>query len=319
VQAALATDGYDPWPSWRTVAEDPIEAVCARNGDERTQLAELGVYETNARYPVARFALTDKATKALGQLAAMTDIDAAQATVTLGADDLRAAEALRGAHHTSAGFNALIAGQDVADQLSSDGIVRALGQRRKAERNRAAAGLAHSRRPADATEGPAPDAAMPAVDEAEQRRLEREAQTAKRANAAARNERLGTAVVKHLSRIKPDPRAVRILTTIDLQGDLTGIAARGARYGFPGWTVERTTKTGRTRTDYAEPAEAQAKAVEYLAGAQTAADHAGRCLALIVMAYLADEHCIAQSRRATTEIRAPYGDRGLPWAGGLQT
>jgi hypothetical protein len=67
--------------------------------------------------------------------------------------------------------------------------------------------------------------------------------------AVAFNDELGAAVVKTLSRVKIDGRTVRILAAVDVHGDLTKIAMRGARYGFPGWVAHTQSKTGKPKIE----------------------------------------------------------------------
>jgi hypothetical protein len=105
---------------------------------------------------------------------------------------------------------------------------------------------------------------------------------------------------------------VKILTAINLAGDLDRVAMRGARYGFPGWVTVEETKRGAKRRYIDQRADAQAKAVEYLAGATTAGELAGRTLALVVMAVYADEHAVANSNRAFHTVTV---QTVLPWAG----
>jgi hypothetical protein len=53
------------------------------------------------------------------------------------------------------------------------------------------------------------------------------------------------------------------------------LAMRRARSGFLGWIVDRTTKTGRAKVSLLDRGDAQAKAREYLAGANRAVDVPG--------------------------------------------
>jgi hypothetical protein len=150
----------------------------------------------------------------------------------------------------------------------------------------------------------------------DEKRRQREADKAKRESACARNEVLGAALVKHLSKVKVDERVMKILTAAPLAGDLSKIAARGARLGFPGWTTPTQRKNGSVKVEYPQPAAAEAKAREYLAGATTAAEIAGRSLALLAMARWADEDAVAQSQRSFYALRFSgnaYGDHGVPW------
>ncbi|HEV3000426.1 MAG TPA: hypothetical protein VGW75_06775 [Solirubrobacteraceae bacterium] len=150
----------------------------------------------------------------------------------------------------------------------------------------------------------------------EEQRRQREADKATREAAVARNEVLGAALVKQLSKVKVDERVLKVLTAAPLAGDLAKIAARGARLGFPGWTTQTTRKNGTVKVEYLEASEAERRAREYLAGAKSAADIAGRSLALLAMARWADENAVAQSNRSFYELRFSgyaYGDHGVPW------
>ncbi len=87
---------------------------------------------------------------------------------------------------------------------------------------------------------------------------------------------------------------------------------RGARYGFPGWVTIEETKRGTKRRYLEHKHEAQAKAVEYLAGAKSAGELAGRTIALVMMAVYAQEDAVANSNRAFHTVTP---ERALPWAG----
>jgi hypothetical protein len=110
---------------------------------------------------------------------------------------------------------------------------------------------------------------------AEQRRAERDARKHAQEQAVAFNTELGAAVVKSLSRLRVDERVVKILSAVDLHGELGKIALRGARYGFPGWVVHTETKTGKPKLEYLGSGEAHAKARGYLEGVSSMAEHAG--------------------------------------------
>ena len=112
----------------------------------------------------------------------------------------------------------------------------------------------------------------------------------------------------------------RRVTWADVIADPIG--AITPQYGFPGWPVEETTAGGKSKTSFLERYQAQAKAHEYLQGAKQPAEIAGRCLALVVTAVLADESCVAQSSRSFVSLsdytavsyEVPGATpRGLPW------
>ena len=84
------------------------------------------------------------------------------------------------------------------------------------------------------------------------RRAEREAELERRAAAVAFNLELGVAVLKTFAKVKLDARVLQVLTAVDFKDDLDALAARGARYGFPGWPVETTTAGGKAKTVYLE-------------------------------------------------------------------
>jgi hypothetical protein len=126
------------------------------------------------------------------------------------------------------------------------------------------------------------------------------------------NEQLGVAIVNTVSRAKVDERTVKILTAINVDSKPDRIAMRGARYGFPGWVTIEKTKRATKRRYLEHRHEAQAKAVEYLAGAKTAGELAGRTIALLMMAVYAQENAVAASSRAFHTVTV---ETALPWAG----
>ncbi len=307
--AKVAAGPAQPWDqplTWSDVAQDPIAAVGSDYDDDQSPMP-AHIYEANVAYPVGRFALPEKVVKQLAKLAELRGADADDHRLSFRREDVDAAEALGAVHRSSEGHVALIVGQEVADQLAGDAIARALTeerahQRRQREwdRDRGAAGLA-----GDSGEALSPEQAK------EARRRDREAQQEARREAAAYNGELGAEVLKHLSRIKVDERAVKVLAAVDVGGELDAIAMRGARYGFPGWPQESTTKGGKPKVDYLDRNAAGARAREYLAVAKTAADHAGRLLALIVMARYTKEEAVAQSNRSFSPLSV---GRSLPWS-----
>ena len=308
---------WDEPLSWDDVVADPISVVI---GGYEEQLADLpdDVFVAGNSYRVGRFTLDGKAQKNLAKLCEfLPGVEAESFTVRFDRTLVEQAIALKAAHPSRNGYEHLIVGHDVASQLAGDYIAVCLkNQRDMAKRQGETQGIEPA---ADHPSSEGPETASPEEIEQqrkdEQRRL-READKAKREAAFAHNEVLGAALVKHLSKIKVDERVMKVLTAAPLAGDLAKIAARGARFGFPGWTTQTTRKNGSVKVDYLQPSEAQAKAREYLAGAKSAADIAGRSLALLAMARLADEDAVAQSQRSFYELRFSgyaYGDHGMPW------
>lgn len=72
-------------------------------------------------------------------------------------------------------------------------------------------------------------------------------------------------MLKHVARLKVDERVVKVLAAVDVHGELSQIAARGARYGFPGWPQDTQTKARQPKTEYLASADAGRKAQEFLA------------------------------------------------------
>ncbi len=87
----------------------------------------------------------------------------------------------------------------------------------------------------------------------------------------------------------------------------------GARLTFPGWSTETERKNGSIKVDYMETHKPGHKAREYLEGATTAGEVAGRALALLAAARWADEHAVAKSRRSFYELRFER-TLGVPWS-----
>ena len=203
----------------------------------------------------------------------------------------------------------MIVGDEVASQLAGDYIARCLKvQRANRRRQRDADRVAAD--PAAANRGE--DAATPSHPEAEQqaRREARQADLQAREQAAAFNQELGRAIYDSLSRVKLDQRTLKLLSIANVTADLGGLAMRGARYGLPGWVQETKQASGKTKRVHVDSrSEAERRAVDYLAGARTAGEIAGRQLALLAMAVYADEDAVAMSSRS-----GHYLQHKGPWA-----
>ncbi|WP_196189465.1 ParB/RepB/Spo0J family partition protein [Conexibacter sp. W3-3-2] len=293
----------EPW-RWEDAVEHPLDVLLSLPS------LPAGVYDANGQCPLEQLDLSPKAIKGLDRIEALTGSRPAGLTFT------------RASFQTAAALNAtlgedyrgLILGADVAAQLAADAIADHVKDL-KAQRQRTAE-LAQQAATDAASETPSPAQGEPdpAAAEAErkaQAAAEREQQAAERETACAFNDRLGRAMVDKLSRVKLDVDALRVVTTIDLAADLGDLALRGARYGFPGWVTEETTKGGKLKRTYLpNSSEAAARARDYLKGANTPGEHAGRCIALVVMAWFADERAVAQSNRSFKTVRPS----GTPWA-----
>jgi ParB/RepB/Spo0J family partition protein len=321
----VSTAPTEPWrraASWSDVIEDPVGVVTTQYADERPDLPE-GVFDADCGYPLAGFALGEQGEKDLRALVQLNPAwgDREQVRVTFSAELVAQAAALGATHRSPRGYSTLIVGQEVADQLARDAIKAQLkSERARARREREADKLATTTgAETNVAADPEPETAEQAK---ERRRLERETELERRRQAHAFNGELGIAVLKAFAKVKVDHRVLQVLSAVDFKDDLDGLADRGARYGFPGWPQEEQTRSGKTKVVYLERYQAARKAREFLSGATTGADVAGRCLALVVMAALADEACVAQSNRSQFSLHAykpsPYAytaesDGGLPW------
>jgi ParB/RepB/Spo0J family partition protein len=304
VEHEVAAYGWEEPTTWSDVADDPIGVVTASHSDARALPAD--VYEGGGSYALDRFSLSEKATRDLAKYIELTDADAQALHVRFDREEIEQAEALGACHHSKTGYSVLIVGQEVADQLAGDCISRHLRAARKQRREM------EQRSSDDAGSGVQAGEPISEDEQKELRRREREAEQEARRQATAYNHELGVACAKQLSRIRVDDRVVKVLACVDLHGDLGKIAMRGARYGFPGWTEEVELKNGRRRIEYRGVAEATQAARSHLAKAKTAADLAGRAIALIAMARYADEGAVAKSQASFYSIDI-YGP-GLPWS-----
>jgi len=305
--------------SWAEVAADPIGAVTSRYHDGARNLPD-GVFEDGATYPLATFELSEKARRDLARLTELDDAWAGEGPgLMITREMVEHAQRLGAAHRSTRSHSTLIVGADVAGELVATVIARRLKDERAHARRE------HERHQTTQDHGGSGEAALSAGERAdaeeERRRVERERERQARRDAEAYNDRLGTAVYKALSTVKIDADVVRVLTAVDLHGELEGIAMRGARYGFPDWVTTETTKNAKTKRTYLERPQALAKARDYLSGAQTPAQIAGRCLALVAMAVLADEDCVARSNRSGYSLhtyqRSPYATPGYGHSSGL--
>ncbi|MFP5364307.1 MAG: ParB/RepB/Spo0J family partition protein [Thermoleophilia bacterium] len=297
----------DPW-RWRDVASDPVAVVAGGLHDE-TVAAPAGVFIATRGYPLSQFALDERAQAAAAQLAQLrgTPVDALE--LRFDRDAIERARALHAAHTPEHGWVTLIVGQDVADAIAGEQVLAAL-KASKAETKREHA--VKDEPVASAGGGETGGAPADETVAKERARAERAEQAAERERCAAFNEELGAAIVNSLSRVKVDDRVVKVLTAINVAGELDRIAMRGARYGFPGWvTIEEGTR-GPKRRYIDKRTDAQAKAVEYLAGAKSAGEVAGRTLALLLMAVYAQEGAVANSSQAFHTVRV---QSAMPWAG----
>jgi ParB/RepB/Spo0J family partition protein len=311
--AAVVVDqvgGEDEWGqvlSWTDVHKDPVGVLL----DVEPEQLPASVYRIGCDYPTSRFTLTDKAIKARSALAKLREVDPDSVGVRFEHPEVEQAVALGAAHLDRFGRAGLIGGQDVADQLTSDYLVRALKRAREDKRRRDKWG-AQNATDGNAAEGASADTPLTADERAEQARAERKATLAAREDGQQRAIELGAAVFKTMSRVKVDARVLRILTSIDVAGRAVKIARAGARYGFPGWVTETEQKDGKVKRTYLDGQELADKTAEYLAGAATDGEIAGRVLALLTMAVMLDENTLVAQSNQTYETIRPGSEP--PWA-----
>lgn len=331
VQRVLRPDTQQAWTTeepitWAQLEQEPINIVSDRYADYGGSLPD-GVFEAYRGHPVTAFGLSEKGLKDLAAYAKLAGVDPEAVTVRLDRAEVEQAAGLKALHNDGhPGGAALIAGHDVAGQIAADTIARALKQRRLADRTRQQRDPDAAQRTGQHPDGAGGASATPTATEtpakreqrlaaeqqardAEAKRL-RDEQAALRAAAESFNDQLGAAVFSHLSKVRVDDRVLRILTAIQTGSKLRELAMRGARYGMPGWVTIQETRGGKSKRIYLEAAAAEDKAREFLAGANTAGDVAGRALSLIVMAVFASQEAVAVSNRISYEV----GADGMPWA-----
>lgn len=231
--------------------------------------------------------------------------------VRFDATDLEQARALGAAH--GEGWQSIIVGAEIANQLVADQLARTVKEmRRRARGQQEAAAF-----PDVGTPRPGGDDAAADVEDVERtaheveegRRKEREADREVREQATLFNLELGRAVYSTLSRVRVDEATLKILTSVEIVGELADVAMRGARYGLPGWVTETRQKNGKTKYGCLDRPEAEQRASDYLARVEKTGEIAGRQIALLVMATYTDQNAIAASNRSWHQSKA----RG-PWA-----
>jgi len=297
--------------TWADLVADPIGILVANVEGAGTELPD-GVHDFSDAVAVQRFKLSDAVKEHLAELCALIDQPADEFVVRFGREALERASALKAAHATKSGWAHILVGQDVADELAGDYIAACLTNQRKLAEQSAAQ---TSDGTAAGSSGTVEPAATSEAELKEQRRAERAEQERERDGAVARNAELGSAILKHLPRLKLDADVLKVLTTVDVAGDIDAVAARGARYAFPGWPTESMQKNGKIKVEYLDKAAAGAKAREFLAGGESLAEIAGRLFCLIAAARYADERAVARSNRSmcllTVRPGLPYSSQAL--------
>jgi hypothetical protein len=191
-------------------------------------------------------------------------------------------------------------------------VSRALKRARDDKRRREQWAAQNPANTGAAAPGAPDDTPLTAEERAEQARAERAATLAARVAGQQQAIELGAAVFKSMSRVKVDARVLRILTSIDVATRAVKIARAGARYGFPGWVTETEPTPGKVKRTYLDGKELADKTAEYLAGAKTDGEIAGRVLALLTMAVMLDENKLVAQSNQTLETVRPGSE--LPWA-----
>jgi ParB/RepB/Spo0J family partition protein len=312
---------WDEPTTWDDLLANPISVLIGRYDEQLADLPE-DVFVAGCSYPVAAFELDEGTTQSMVLLCELLQIEPEEFEVSFDRDLLDQALALNAAHLSANKTEALIIGVDVARQLAGDLIDKSLktelghAQNERENTERASAPRRHGKdagntEPGGTDAGPSDEQ----IEAGRKRALEEDRRLCD--ETIARNQRLGAALVKHLCKVRVDERALKVLTAAPIAADLAKIAARGARLAFPGWAELSTRKNGSTKAEYLDYLTGEAKAQEFLAGASTAAEIAGRTLALLAAARWAKEkHAVSASKASNYTLRfTGYNGRGVPWQG----
>jgi ParB/RepB/Spo0J family partition protein len=284
--------------SWQEVIDAGLEIAV-----RCSETLPPGIFQSYRWYPLESFTLSEKASRDLAALQKLNE-GRALGEVCFGAELVDAVRPL-GTVHDIGSWSALVVGQEIGDRLAEDYIAARLkdarAQARRWREQEREAGQEPSAADAPAG-GPESEETFAQREQriAEQARDRRAQEREQRDAAIQFDQQLGVLAYKHLARVKVDERVLRILASVNLAGELDGIAARGARLALPGWASQQ--KRG-ARLEVLERYEAERKACAFLEGAQSAAEIAGRALSLIALAALADEDAIARSNRCGYELR----------------
>lgn len=300
-----------PWEqplSWADLVSDPVGVLLSGSDTDGDAALPDGVYDVSEPAPVTRFTLSDTAHAELQELCELIGGSPEEFQVRLGREALERAAALKAAHPAKSGWAHLLVGQDIADELAADYIHACVeNQRTLAEQTAVASSEDGAADPDAEADGPTSEEQA-----REQRRAERTQADREREHAVAHNAELGAALFKHLARVKVDVDVLKILTAVEVAGDIDGLAARGARYAFPGWRREVTQRNGKVKIEYLDKPHAGAKAREFVARGESMAEIAGRLFCLIAAARYADERAVARSNRSMSWLNVRTG---LPYSG----
>jgi ParB/RepB/Spo0J family partition protein len=314
VSRVLQTHSGITWPALNRYPITTVSNSYARLGGKLPS----DVFELHGSYPIDRFNLNDEAKRALAELHERYSRSPDDLAVLMDRGTGDAAKAMRALHVDKDGRAALIVGQDLADQLACDAIQAELRRQQAADRARKQADQAAAQ---PTTRTSTPGAPAETADERADRERERQvraeierragldAKKAARESACTHNDRLGARLFRDMSRVKIDDRVLKILTAVPIGGRLSDIAMSGARFGFPDWVTVMPGRGDVPKRVYLQSTEAKAKAREYLSGAKTPGEIAGRSLALVVMAMNAQQEAVPQGQRASFAVSS----QGMPW------
>jgi len=317
---------WDQPTTWDDLLANPISVVIGGYEDQVADLPE-DVFVAGCSYPVSVFELDEETTESMGLLCELLQVEPEEFQLGFNREMVNQALALNAAHLSANKTEALIVGVDVARQLAGDLIERSLktelghAQDEPENAERASAPRPHGTGADHAEPGEA-DATQRPSDEQIEAGRKRATEEDRRLcdETIASNQRLGAALIKHLCKVGVDERALKILTAAPISADLAKITARGARLAFPGWAELSTRKNGSTKAEYLDYLAGEAKAQEFLAGASTAAEIAGRTLALLAAARWAKEkYAVSNSKASNYTLRfTGYSGRGVPWQGEVE-
>jgi ParB/RepB/Spo0J family partition protein len=315
------TQGWSEPISWDDLVADPISLLIG-GYDEQIEDLPHDVFVANWSYPVASFVLDEQASGRLAELCELSETEPEHVEVHFDTELVEQACSLNAAHLSANGSEAIIVGADVANQLAGDHVANVLKRLRADEELDRLGPLS------DTTSAVASDEHEPSAEEdspklepptdeqiaAGQKRANEEDRRVRDETIAA-NQQLGAALVKHLATVKVDARVLKILTAAPVATGLSDIAARGARLCLPGFAELSKFKNGSTKAEYPDAQQSEAKAREFLLGAASAGEMAGRVLALLAAARWANEDiAIPRSKASHYELRlGSYYEHGVPW------
>jgi ParB/RepB/Spo0J family partition protein len=312
---------WDEPTTWEDVAADPISVLIGRYDEQLADLPE-DVFVACCSYPALAFEFDEEQTHSMGLLCELLQIEPEEFSVDFDRELLDQALALKAAHLSANKTEAIIVGVDVARQLAGDLIDRSLKQEIERAENKRGHASSPRRGAGGGTGSGEADVVQLTSDEQIEAGRKRALEEDRRLcdETIARNQRLGAALIKHLCKVRVDERALKILASAPISADLARIAARGARLAFPGWAELSTRKNGSTKAEYLDYLAGEAKAREFLAGASTAAEIAGRTLALLAAARWAKEqYAVSKSNASNYTLSfTRYSARGVPWQGEVE-